>query len=73
MVQKGVTMLRAISLSAGRLILSVDDQEVWDLDLPDYVLTEEELSAVRAVRPSALPGYPCYVPPVEPTNEPDQL
>lgn len=50
-------MLRAITISGHMLILTVDDTEIRDLDLPDGVLSEDELVQVRAVRPGAMPGY----------------
>ena len=50
-------MLRAITLSGHMLILTIDDAEVRDLDLPDGILTDDELGQIRTVRPGAMPGY----------------
>ena len=50
-------MLRAITISGHMLILTINDEEVRDLDLPDGILTDAELGQIRTVRPGAMPGY----------------
>lgn len=54
-------MLKAITQSGWQLFLNVDDKEYSDIDLPDNLLTVDELSQVREIVPTALPMYPVKV------------
>ena len=57
LVQKGLIMLRAIAQNGTTAVLNINDDEYLLADVPNGLLTDDELRQVRNISPDALPGY----------------